>query len=76
MFTELKIIEWGEQVSKAFITIYGYKLLELHKTMKFKKAIQIFKILPADQKTCINSVIEKSIKIFVKKLSNILTQTI
>lgn len=43
LFTELKIIEWGEQVSKAFITIYGYKLLELNKTMKFKKLFKFLK---------------------------------
>lgn len=44
LFTELKIIEWGEQVSKAFITIYGYKLLELNKTMKFKKLFKFLKL--------------------------------
>lgn len=43
LFTELKIIEWGEQVSKAFITIYGYKLLELNKTIKFLKFHQQIK---------------------------------
>lgn len=43
LFTELKIIEWGEQVSKAFITIYGYKLLKLNKTMKFKKLFKFLK---------------------------------
>lgn len=44
LFTE--IIEWGEQVSKAFITIYDYKLLELNKTMKF---IKLFKFLKFHQ---------------------------
>lgn len=51
LFTELKIKEWGEQVSKAFLTIYGYKLLELNKTLKLKKLFKFLKFHQQIKKT-------------------------